>query len=88
MQVLHDEFVFVCPTCRAPLRPLKSNPALGLLCFGCPAIFTRFPEGLYHVREIWSEREYTTTLEIVRLPLDPSAQNGPDAKASDPLARN
>lgn len=64
------------------------NPALGLLCFGCPAILTSFPNGQYHVREIWSGREYTTTLAVARLTLELRELKGPGAVAPDPIARS
>jgi hypothetical protein len=60
---------------------------LGFLCFGCPAILTSFPDGVYHVREIWSGREYNTTLGN-ETPLMTAEPSGSDAMASDPLPQS
>lgn len=64
--MLAPDPIYHCSTCHHRLRPLKTDPSLGLLCYHCPAIVTVFPDGECHVREAWSGREFTTTLEALR----------------------
>lgn len=62
-----NDSMYVCPTCRQGLRPLKTDPSLGFLCYGCPAIVTVFPSGECHIREVWSGREFYCGLDTLRM---------------------